>query len=111
MGTSGGLLIERLLAVGPETGGDQRAHEPLLFGNACHGVDHVEAELLHDSIVLTEHFALKEPEALHGVGAPAEVHAGLVELELHTACHQTVERHIDGHSKVERKVWLHGKAV
>src|SRR6267154_2655093 len=94
-GSSDGLLIGDLRALRHVSGfhmpRDQVANQPLLLGDAPDGVDDVEAELVHDSIVLIENFALKQPEALHRVRAPAEIHAGFIELQLDPPRHQTIE--------------------
>ena len=65
----------------------------------------------HELIVLVEHLALEQPEAFDRVGAPAEIHARLVELQLHAAGHQPVDRHIDRHAEVQREIGPDRKAV
>ena len=90
---------------------DQFPHESLLFGDACARIDDVQIELIHDSIILVEYFALKQTEAFGRVRAPAQVHARFVELELHAARHEPVERDLDGHSEIERQIRPDGEAV
>ena len=50
-------------------------------------------------------------EAFDDVLAPAHVHAGLVELQLHPPRHQPVQRHVDRHAEVHGEVRPYGKAV
>src|SRR5580693_4329657 len=83
----------------------------LLCGDAADGIDDLEAVLVHDSIVLVEDLALKEPEALGGIRAPAQVHPGPVTLELHPPCHQPVQRDVDWYPEIQREIRLDAKAV
>src|SRR3954468_8277 len=101
-GSSGGLLIGDLSGRVDRLDmfGDQLADHPLLFGNAADRVDDAQSEFVDDAVVLVEHLALNQPAALGGIAAPAEVHTGLVELQLHAARHEAIERHVDGHAKI-----------
>src|SRR4029453_12986823 len=83
----------------------------LLNRNAADGVHDLEAELVDETIVLAQHFPLKESKTLERISAPAEVHPSFVELQLDTASHETVERDVDRDSKVERQIRLDGKTV
>ena len=89
----------------------QLPHAALLIGDAAGRVDDLQAELVDEVVVLLEHLALEQAEALVHVGAPAHVHAGLVELQLHPPREQPVERDLDRHPEVERDVGLHREAV
>src|SRR5207247_8558085 len=80
-------------------------------GDAADGIHDVKAELFDDAIILIEHFALEEPEAFHGIRAPAEVHARLIELEFHASCHQPIERHVDRHAEIQREIRANGEPV
>src|SRR5947207_14631399 len=94
--SDGLLLIRRLQLVAEfEMRRDQMPHEPLLLHDAAAGVDHLEAELVDQTIVLFEDLPLKEAEALVRVRAPAEVHARLVKFQFYTARHQPIERGFD----------------
>ena len=83
----------------------------LLNRNAADGVDDFEAELVDEAIMLVQHLPLKESKALERIGAPAEVHARLVELELDAAGHEAVERDVDRDPEVERQIRLDREAV
>ena len=74
-------------------------------------VDDLHAELVDEVIVLVQHLALKHPKALDRVRAPAEVHPGLVELELDAPRHQSIDRDVDRHAEVEGEVGPHREAV
>ena len=75
------------------------------------GVDDLQAEFVDQPIVLLEHVALEHAEALGRVGAPAHVHARLVELQLHAPRHQAIERHVDRHAEVQRQIGADREAV
>ena len=62
-------------------------------------------------VVLVEDLGLEDAEALGRVRAPAHVHAGLVELQLHAPGQQPVERDVDRHAEVDRQIRPHGEAV
>src|SRR5688572_29223586 len=104
-GSSDGLLIRsyQLLAE-RKVRGDEMSNETLLLHDAAGGVNHFETEFLDQTIILVQDLPLEQPEAFGGIRAPAEVHAGLVELELDPSRHQAIEGGIDGHTKIQRKV-------
>src|ERR1700736_1819479 len=92
------VVIDHLHAAYLDVLGDYLADDSLLLGDAALRVDDVEAELVHQSIILVQHFALEQPEAFDRIRAPAQIQARLVELELDAARHQPVERHLDRHA-------------
>src|SRR4051794_28831591 len=93
-GISDGLFINRLRLRRQHVPRNEVTYPPLLFGDAGRSIHHLEAKFLDDPIILVEHLSLEEAEAFDRVCTPAEVHTGLVELQLHATCHQTVERHV-----------------
>src|SRR2546426_6230529 len=100
---SEGLVIARLLVRRRHLPRNQRPNQPLLLGDAARSADHFQTVFIDDAIVLVEYLALEQPEAFNRIVAPAEIHAGLVEFELHAAGHQAVERNVDGHAEVENQ--------
>src|SRR6266498_2755308 len=111
MDASDELLMRRLHWLALHVREDQPSNELLLLGDAADRVDDLEVEFLDDAIVLFEHLALEQSEALDGVAAPPEVHSRLVELELDASCHQPVQRYVDRHTEIQRQVGLYGKTV
>src|SRR5258706_15938163 len=106
--SSDGLFIRRLQLVAElEVRRNQVPDEPLLLHDAAARIDHLEAEFLDDPIVLLEDLALKQPKTLGRVGAPTEIHPGLVKLQLDASSHQAVERHLDRHAEIQREVGPH----
>src|SRR5579864_1681341 len=81
---SDGLVIGHLQLVRVDLLGDERAHQPLLLGDAAGGLDHLEPVLVHEPIVLPQDLSLEHPKAVDRVCAPAEIHTCLVEFELDT---------------------------
>src|SRR5437870_5288331 len=83
-----------------QVGGDELTKRLLLIGDAGRGVDDAQAVFGDELVVLAEHLALEDPEALGGVRAPAHVESGLVELQLHATRQQAIERDVDRHAEV-----------
>src|SRR2546422_10350885 len=108
---SEGLVIARLHVRRRNLPRNQRPNEALLLGDAARGADYFQAVFIDDAIILVEHLALEQPEAFNRIVAPAEIHAGLVEFELHAPSHQTVQRNVDRQTEVENEDGLHGEAV
>src|SRR5438552_18041047 len=109
--SSDGLFIDALHAVRRKVRPDQRAHVALLGGDAAGSVDDLQTELVDDAVLLVEHVPLKDSKALCRVGAPPHVHAGLVELQLHAARRQSIERHIDWYPEIQGEIRANGKAI
>src|SRR2546428_11807833 len=96
---SEGLVIARLLVRRRRLPRTQRANQALLLGDASRSADHFETVFIDDAIILVEYLALEQPEAFNRIVAPAEIHAGLVEFELHAPRHQAVQRNVDRHTE------------
>ena len=75
------------------------------------GVHHREARTPRPAARTPRAPALEQAEALDRVGAPAQVHAGLVVLELGAPRQDAVERDLERHAEVERQVGAHREAV
>src|SRR5437870_5376017 len=108
---SDGLVIGYLQLRRIDVFGDERSHHPLLIGDAANGVNHFETILIHKPIVFPQHLSLEEPETVSRIGAPAQIHARLVKLELHTPCHQAIERNVNRNTEIEGEVGSHGKTI
>src|SRR5262245_21186512 len=92
IGSSDGLLIGRLQLLSKiEVRGDHMTDEPLLFHDAAGGVNHLEPELVYQTIILVQNLALKEPEALDRICTPTEVHAGFIEFQFHTPGEESLD--------------------
>src|SRR6185503_5323986 len=84
----------------------------LLLGRDVGGrIDHAHTELRGDLVVVVEHAALEEPEAVDGIGGQADVHTGLVVLELGAAGEEALQRHLDRHAEVEGQIGTGCEAV
>src|SRR5438552_18475504 len=88
-----GLVIDNLHVAGRYLFGDERAHDPLLLGDARAGVHDLEAEFLDDFIILVEDLALEQAEALDRIRAPSQVNPRLVEFHLDAPRHQAIHRY------------------
>src|SRR3954454_5141371 len=98
-----GWLLTRNLPVGVnrfDVLRDQPADDALLLRDAADCVYDGKSVFVHDAIVFFEHFALKQPEALHWIRTPAEIHARFVELQFHAAGQQPIDGHVNRHSEV-----------
>src|SRR6266566_7917741 len=88
--TSGGLLIGDLHVHRFDVPGNQGTNTSLLRDDAAGTVDQLEAEFLHNPIILVQDLPLEQAEALDRIRAPAQIHARLVKLELHAARQEPV---------------------
>src|SRR6185503_17541786 len=77
------------------------ADEFLLRRDVGGRIDHAQTELRRDLVVVVENAALKEPKAVDGIGGEADVHAGLVVLELGPPGEEALQRHLDRDPEVE----------
>ena len=91
--------------------GHQFSKRALLLRDAAARVHDAQPVLLDDVVVLVEDLALEDAEAVHGVRAPAHVHARLVELQLHASREQAIQGHLDRDAEVHREVRPHREAV
>src|SRR5262245_35777723 len=90
---------------------DHPPYDPLLGRDVRARVDHPEVVLLCQLVVDVEHAALEDAEALRGIAREAEIHPGLVILELRAAAEEPLERHLDRDAEVEREIGARGEAV
>src|SRR6266566_9526869 len=88
--TSGGLLIGDLHVHRLDVPGNQGTDASLLSDDTAGAVYQLEAEFLHNPIILVQDLPLEQAEALDRIGAPAQIHPRLVKLELHAARQEPV---------------------
>src|SRR3954469_22816182 len=112
LSTSGELLVKLFISfLNLQMLRDELSKRSLLFCDAPDRVDNAQAELLDEPVVLVEHLTLKDAETFKGIRTPPHVQPGFVKLQLYTACHQPIGRHLDRHTKIHRQIRFDREAV
>src|SRR5262249_6326137 len=99
-----GFIVSRLRVTRPHLLCDELPNQPLLLRDAAGGVYDLEIELADQVVVLLKDSPLEQSEALDGIRTPAHVHPRLVKLQLHAACEQSVNGHVDRDSEIQGQV-------